>query len=131
MVTLEELEERVKKIENILTLISREVMDQFDTKIKSAEVNLTREINTKIKLAESYLTREINNKIEIEEKNIIEKSQIKSLIMEAEEIKQMFKEIKENFDPYDLTKEIKEIRSVLKVIDFRVSHIEKQFKKIP
>ncbi len=44
MTTIEELEERVKKIENMLTLISRGVLEQFDTKIKAAEKNLTREI---------------------------------------------------------------------------------------
>jgi len=115
MATVEEIEERVKKIENIVTLISREVIEQFDIKIK---------------LAESYLNRETDNIIEMAQKGIIEKSQIKSLIREAEEIKQMFKEIRENFDPYELTKEIKEIRSVLRVLEFRVSHIEKQFKKI-
>ena len=35
MAAVEELEERVKKIENILTLISREVIEQFDMKIKN------------------------------------------------------------------------------------------------
>jgi len=72
MATVEELEERVKKIENILALISREVIEQFDVKIKLAEV---------------YFTREIDTKIEMAQKGIIEKSQIKSLIREAEEIK--------------------------------------------
>ena len=87
MATVEELEERVKKIENIITLISREVIEQFDMKIKLAEGYLTREIDTKIKLAEVYFTREIDTKIEMAQKGIIEKSQIKSLIREAEEIK--------------------------------------------
>jgi len=114
MATVEELEERVKKIENILTLISREVIEQFDVKIKLAESNLTREIDTKVEMAQ---------------KGIIEKSQIKSLIREAEEIKLMFKEIREKFDGYELREEVQEIRSIIKVLNLRVLHIEQYLKK--
>lgn len=114
MATVEELEERVKKIENILTLISREVIEQFDVKIKLAESNLTREIDTKVEMAQ---------------KGIIEKSQIKSLIREAEEIKLMFKEIREKFDGYELREEVQEIRSIIKVLNLRILHIEQYLKK--
>lgn len=116
MATVEELEERVKKIENILTLISREVIEQFDVKIKLAESNLTREIDTKVEMAQ---------------KGIIEKSQIKSLIREAEEIKLMFKEIREKFDRYELREEVQEIRSIIKVLNLRILHIEQYLKKSP
>jgi hypothetical protein len=116
MATVEDLEERVKKIENILTLISREVIEQFDVKIKLAESNLTREIDTKVEMAQ---------------KGIIEKSQIKSLIREAEEIKLMFKEIREKFDGYELREEVQEIRSIIKVLNLRVLHIEQYLKKSP
>lgn len=114
MATIEELEERVRKIENMLTLVSRGVLEQFDTKIKAAE---------------NHLTREIKREMEVVQENLLRTSKLKSLREEIFELRETIKTPRETLNLDGTWPEFRWMVSRFDTMELRISHIEKQLKK--
>jgi polyhydroxyalkanoate synthesis regulator phasin len=114
MATIEELEERVRKIENMLTLISRGVLEQFDTKIKAAE---------------NHLMREIVRNMKVVQEDLLRTSKLKSLREEIFELREMVRGLRERLNLDGTWAEIRWVGSRLDTMELRVSYIEKQFKR--
>ena len=114
MATVEELEERVRKIENMLTLVSRGVLEQFDAKIRAAE---------------NHLTREIKREMEAVQEDLLRTSKLKSLREEIFELRETINTLRDTLDLDGSWVEIRRVGPRLDTMELRVSHIEKQLKK--